>query len=768
MKTRLLFSTCFLAFCTSGAHAAKPHEAVKDKRDPSRPMEVFHVTAAHRQAGGGMMVQRTDPKTISTLTSAFIETQSPMSTPAGLIANLPGVVASSQGPLTTSFESFHIRGLDRTEIGVVYEGIPSANPFTYSVYTPSMVDTENMGAISVMQGSSDMNAPVYNAVGAQVTMSLRRPAKHRTLYAQASGGTKSVNKEFVRYDTGEIGHTGVYGFASGSYSSGNLWRGPGSVSRWHVDAALLKNWGHHSESELIFGYTKADQTSWLYPNLAQWQQYGIGYTASTDPTSPGYYQIYKSNTGSVYGALKNHFSFGQGLALDATAYTIRFNGPYSWGTPVPVSGGYIGTQQYSHLDGYAPSKGTIPAVVYNPWFTLSSGLTMVGSWKKSFNTLSVSYWYSYANQSAPRSYYPLSAQGQWTRSSGALTAFGGRSISEDQQNSMQQLNTLAINDKMSLLHDRLTIEAGLKTAMVSRQYTMDLPGAVPYKSVRNVFVPTPQVLLSYRFNDAHQLYINGTTGYRMPSSISSQVSTYSLFTGKPQSRPLDPYNPEFMIGEEIGYRYSGAFLGNIAYFHYDMTHHQITSTSYVPGSTAMISQPIDAGGQTADGVQLELATRPWHHVSLHATGQYMKSRIGNNVAYQGDYLPTKGKQEPGAPKFLATMGLSYDDGRNFGIFTMRYSDAQYATLMNDQGIPSYITADLSLGRNLPKFAHVAPKLMLNLINISNTHYLSSVYGYTAAAASHRGVYGRSLTGSQPTYEIGSGFAAVVSLSGTYE
>lgn len=333
---------------------------------------------------------------------------------------------------------------------------------------------------------------------------------------------------------------------------------------------------------------------------------------------------------------------------------------------------------------------------------------------------------------------------------------------------MQQSNTIALKDRISLLHDRLIFEAALKTGMFNRQYTMDLPGASPYKSVRNVFIPAPQVTMSYRFAPAHQVYINGTTGYRLPSSLSSQVSMISHFTGQPTSKPLDPYEPEYMIGEEIGYRYSGVMMANIAYFHYNMTHHQITSSMYQPGTTNMISQIIDAGGQQADGVQLELATRPWHHLSAYASGQYMTSRIGNNVSYQGDYLPTKGKQEPGAPKFLATAGLSYDDGANFGTFNLRYSDAQYATLMNDQSIPSYMTADISMGRRLPKIGRVSPKLMLNLINISDQHYLSGVYGYTAAANAHRGVYGSSLTGAQPTYDIGSGFAAVVSISGNYE
>ena len=88
--------------------------------------------------------------------------------------------------------------------------------------------------------------------------------------------------------------------------------------------------------------------------------------------------------------------------------------------------------------------------------------------------------------------------------------------------------------------------------------------------------------------------------------------------------------------------------------------------------------------------------------------------------------------------------------------------------MNDQSIPSYITSDISLGRYLPKIGRVRPKAMLSLMNVGDNHYLAQVNGFSGNATTTRGVYGKTLSASQPTYSVGTGFAAVVSVSGTFE
>ncbi|RFD21292.1 TonB-dependent receptor [Komagataeibacter melaceti] len=761
-----------------GKKQADPAVAKAKKQDDKTKEngEKIAVLSRRKVAGGGMMVRHTAAETVSSLSHDYIAMQSPTSTIESLIQTLPGVVSASEGPLTTSFSTIHIRGMAQAEIGVTLEGMPAANPFTYSTYTPSLVDSENMGQVNVMQGAVDINSPVYNATGAEVSASIRRPSSHQNIHISSSGGSYGTNKDFIRYDTGEIGHSGVRGFVSGSYSRSDMWRGEGDIRRWHVDAALTKSWSPGNESEAIFGFTQAAQGEWLYPSLANWKTYGVNYGLNNQyyAGDTHYVGLNGKNTGAIYGALKNHFSFGHGLSLDAEAYSVEFHGPYYYGESVPVSNGYVGSEKYSHLDdyknlpGYSPSNSKLTSVEVSNWYTISSGLTLVGHWKHKFNTLNFSYWYSYAQEAADQRFYPVNSSGKWSSHSAPLTANGGIPIDEDNENGLQQLSSFAVDDKMSFFHDRLTIDGGIRMAMVNRQYTQDLTAVTANKSIHNVFVPSPQVLISYRFNPRHQIYVNGTTGYHLPGSLSSQLATYSYSTGKATSLPMSDYKPEYMITEEVGYRYSGLMMANLAGFHYNVTNHQVSAESYEPGSTSTISQLINAGGMEAYGIQAELATHPWHHLSFYASGQYMHTKNGNNIAYEGDYLATKGKQEVGAPKFSGSLGLTYNDGVWFGNFNLQYTDSQYSTLMNDQSIPSYITANLGVGRNLPKVGRVAPKIKLNLINLGNEHYLSSMYGYTTNATTQHGVVsGKSFSGSQPTYVIGSPFVIMATLSADF-
>lgn len=752
---------------SSGGSKKKNH---KKESKIDEKGENISVLARRAEAGGGMMVRHVTPKTVSSLSHDYIEMQSPTSTIESLISVLPGVVSASESPLTTSFSTIHIRGMGQAEIGVTLDGIPGANPFTYSTYTPSLADSENIGQINVLQGAVDINSPVYNATGAEIQTSIRRPSEQQHVYASVTGASYGTNKDFIRYDTGEIGHSGVHAFVSGSYSRGDMWRGYGDIERWHVDAALTKRWAPGSDSEIIFGWTKAAQNEWLYPSLANWKTYGTSYGLSNNPSATNDYGLNGKNTGSVYGALKNHFSFGHGLSLDAEAYSMEFHGPYWYGeSNIPAVNGYIGTEKYSALDGCADLTGCtsksskVMAVEYERWTTISSGLTLVGAWKYKFNTLKFSYWYSYANEFADYRFYPVKGNGTWSASGPALSA-GGKYLDIDNENGLQQMNTLAVDDKLSFLNNRLTIDGGIRMAMANRQFTQDLPGATPYKSVRNLFVPAPQVLISYNISPNHQIYINGTTGYHLPAGAASQVPMYRYTSAQATSTPMKDYKAEYMITEELGYRYTGLLMANLAGFHYNTTNHQVSTSVYAPGSTNLITQLINAGGLEAFGVQAEIATHPWHHFSAYASGQYMYTRNGNNIAYSGDYLRTKGKEEVGAPRLSGSLGLTYNDGVWFGNFTLQYTGSQYATLMNDQKIPGYVTANLSVGRYLPKIGGVRPKIKLNLVNLGNEHYLSSMYGYTTNATTQIGINGTKIAASAPTYVIGSPFVAMGTVS----
>ena len=728
------------------------------------------VTVQAQHLAGGLMTLQTAPKSVSTVAGAAIAKRSPLLSPSSIIASLPGVQGNTEGPLSTENETIHIRGLDQSQIGILYEGIPTSDPFVYFDYSNSAVDPENLASVKVTQGSSDITAPTYNADGAQISLNLRDPSDRPEAYAETTAGTHSTVKEFARIDTGEIGHSGVSLFVSGSYSGGDLWRGPGTLSRWHMDDALMKSWGPNSWSKLVFSFDQSVQNEWLYPTLSQFQKLGDGYNLNSTyaPGDTLYYKLNTKHLQEVISTIENHLDLGHGLSIDANPYVDNDYGDNIYGQVVPAENGYDGTRQYAVLDNYPARSGNVTVESVHPFVSTISGLNLVGAWVDGGNTLKAAYNYSYVYHTEMQNQYPVPSNGLYTRNDGYLTVFGGTTLTPYNVSGVQQENAMTIDDTLRLFGGRLVIDGGIRTLIINRAFTQDVPGADPYKSTKNVFQPDPQLLISYQINRHDQLYVNGTTGVRLPSAYQSQLPVYSFTTAVPSSLPLSNYQPEYMIGEEIGFRHYGWISATVAAFNYNLTNHQINGEGFMPGSTIPITESFDAGGESARGIQAEAATKPVHHVSLYASGQYMTTEIGNNVFFGGDYLPTKGKQEVAAPKFIGAIGLNYDDGVSFATFDFRYSGSEYSTLMNDQGIPAYFTADASLGRYLPTVGHVRPKLMLSLLNLGDIHYLSGVYAFTpTAAVSTRGIFGHTIAGTQPTYLVGTGFTALVTLAATF-
>ncbi|WP_239021130.1 TonB-dependent receptor [Novacetimonas hansenii] len=751
----------------SGSSASHRPTTSQNKQPPQN--EELSVTAQHHNSGGGLLVRQTAPVSVSEVSRAYISKQVPTVSPTQLIASLPGVQAGNEGPLNTETETMHIRGLDQTQIGFLFEGVPVSDAFSYAPWASSMVDNENIASVKVTQGSVDLSAPLYNADGAIVSMQEIRPSDKFGGSVDFAGGTHSLQKQFIRLNSGEIGHSDVRAFASFSHSAGNLWRGMGNIERYHIDANLEKRWSKNSSSDIVFGYTTSHQNIYRNPSLAQWNQYGtsFNYDGKYKTGDSNYYAINERFTNVVFGAIHNDFALGNGLTLHVEPYTTFQSGPNNYGSTIPISGGYIGTQQYDHLDGYAAQSGTVTVESVHPWRQNTSGFTTNLNWKTKHNSLSVFYWYSYGGHTEYQDQYPLSATGSWNYGEKYLTANGMR-VTGYQENTRQQVNAIGIDDKVILLGGRLVLDAGFKASMASVTSTENLPGASPYKAGKNYFEPTPQFLASYNITKSDQVYMNATTSYRLPAGWSPYVQQFSMTSPKPSSQPTSNLNAEYFIGEEVGFRHNGPVNFSAAWFHYNLTNHQISSSSYLPGTSVLISTPISAGGEEAWGFQGEIGTRPWHHISAYASGQYLNTTIGNNVNAGTDYLPTKGKEEPGSPKWSGAIGLTYDDGTYFSNFNLRYQGKQYSTLMNDQKIPGYFTADLNIGRTLPSFhTHVHPRIMLNLVNMGGVNYLSSINGFGMTAVTQKGLQGNTVHASTPTYVVGSAFTAMVSLSADF-
>lgn len=722
--------------------------------------------------GGGLMPVQTAPKSRSGITRDFIAKQSPTSNPVSMIASLPGVVYSSNDPLGTNDDQqgMSVRGLDQTELGYLYEGIPAAAPIYLLPYTSQAADNENIQSITLQQGSPDLSSPLYNAVGGEIIEKLRDPSRNFGGFANFSYGSFSLKREFIRVDSGEIGHTGIRSFLSFSYRTADEWRGVGQTQRWHVDGKMVKEWGDGNRATLVLAYTDPKQYYLRAPTMAAWKKYGVNYNYDDKYTagSSNYYKLRENTKKSLFLGAPSNFTLNKHLSLTTTPFFAYSFGYDNGGTTLSRTGSYYGntpagTLQVTGLPSDS-SLSSIPAATIDTYHMYYSGINSVLSWKTKHNTLAVGYFYSYFDQSEPSAFEALSSTGRVASMYGEwpILTQDGQVLRQYDIHAIQQTNGIFINDTLSLLNDKLKITAGFKEMMVTRKETQNLPGAT-YQNGESHGEPLPQFTASYQITPHDQIYINGTTSFKMTASISSYTDRFSVSSGtQTRQHVLDP-KPEYAIGEELGYRHSGLVNIQAAFFNYNFTNRQLTTTTYYAGLP--VTESINAGGQTARGVQAEVGLRPWHHFSPYVSAQYLHATIDNNLQSGTDYLPTAGKIAIKSPEWTAAVGLNYDDGHLFGGFHMNYISKQYSTFMNDESIPSFETFNMNFGYRLHSVGFAKhPEITLNLLNIGNNGYLSGVSSISGNAKATKGVYGTTISGSSPSYYVGGGFAGVLSFS----
>ncbi|OUI81977.1 TonB-dependent receptor [Acetobacter tropicalis] len=718
--------------------------------------------------GGGLMPPQTAAKAISGVTRDFIAKQSPTSNALTLLKAMPGVVVSGSDSLGTSDRmNVSIRGLNQTELGTTFEGMPVGDRIYYSPFTSEWADTENLGFVNVAQGSADISAPVYNSVGGQINAGLRNPSDKFGGYLNLAGGTKSMNKEFGRIDTGYIGNSGIKNYTSFSHESNNNWRGTGGQKRYHVDTRFVKEWGNGNKIAPFVSWNLVRADLFTNPTMAQWKKYGISYNYD------GKYQFgnsmyqgfhfYRRQT--VMMAAPTNLHIAKGLTFSVTPYFNYGHGIINGGSTLSQDNSYLGNTPAGQLNLEHVVNGKATAENVDPYTQFGSGINAYLTWKKGINTLQFGAWYDYFDHNEATSYAEADANGNVGNSYGhtPILTQNGSILRSFDGHIIQQANGLFISDSLSLLHDKLLLNAGFKEVMIARNASSQLPGTTARVNAYTA-QPLPQVSASYKITPHDQIYINGTTAFREPASINSYIDIYSVATGKMSSTHNTNLNPEFSISEELGYRHTGFLNLSLAFFNYNFTNRQLSTSALVNGTPETFS--INAGGQTTRGVQGEIGLRPWHHFSPYVSAQYLHGSIDNNILQGSDYLPTKGKKPTMMPTFTGSIGLSYDDGTYFGNFALTYVGSQYTSLMNDEKMPSYETANVTLGYRYKDIgAAKHPQIQLNLMNIGNEHYLSGAYGIKTNAKATTGIRGTTIAAAgSPTYYVGGGFAAVVSVS----
>ncbi|QHM92471.1 TonB-dependent receptor [Acetobacter pasteurianus] len=726
----------------------------------------------HRAVGGGLMIKEDAPKSRSTVTAEYIAKQAAGLNPMQLIESLPGVNTTSTDPMGLSGGHMSMRGLTENQIGFELEGFPINDIGNYAVYPQEIVDPENLRTINVEQGSADLDSPHLNATGGAVNMYLRNPKDKLGGEIVGSYGNYNARRIFGRLDTGYVGNTNVKGFVSFSDATEHSWRGPGGQNKMHGETKWMSEWGQGNI--VSFSLVGNQSTGVLFPTtyMDTWQQQGIhnAYESKWDPKNPSknYYQLHRNPFTNIYASAPSTFTLTDHLTLTETPYFWYGNGNGGGAYNESLTSQQYGNETLTGSIGPYNASNTSSLLLYNPSNTQTyrPGSVTKLTLHTGINRLTVGYWFEYSKQLQTG---PFSLVDNETGKPDDLLGGGqnlilSNGVTAQYRDTLTQtrIHTMFIVDSISLLNNRLNLEAGLKYAVVNRQGHNFLPDTSTGPYINGSWQqPLPAASIRYKINDENQLFASSTTNFRIPMNTSLYDSgTFTPGVGY-STRANANMKPEISISEEFGWRYQGpTVMSSVSYFHYNFTNRLYQQTVVMPNGN-YYSRSFNGGNSHADGVDFEIGTRPiLYHIRPYFSAEYINARTDSNVAAGsgGDFVFSKGKFAPQTPKYQFALNLDYDDGHLFGGYSLKYVAKQYSTFVNDQHIPGYLTMNINVGYRFPDMgAFKSPTLKLNLRNITDRHYLGYVNGTAANALATTGMYGTSIKSGSSTFSIAAPF-----------
>ncbi|WP_249198090.1 TonB-dependent receptor [Gluconobacter wancherniae] len=787
---------------TSSTHRSRANDRSKENNAPSMmgstaPTDIHEEQvsvhgARHRQIAAGLMIKEDAPKSRSTVTQEFIETQANGSNPMQLIALLPGVNTSDQDPLGMTGGNMTMRGLTSQQIGFTLEGFPINDIGSYAVYPQEIVDAENLRTINVEQGSADLDSPHISATGGAVDMYLRDPMTHFGGKVVGSYGTYNMRRIFGRVDTGYVGHTNLRGYMSFSEAAEDMWRGPGSSNKMHGETKWVNKWGdgnvvsltivgNHSTG-VLFPSTRvtsaadmnAMNTGKGYNAMVNSMIKNNVYDAKWDPNNPSgnYYQLHRNPFTNIYASAPSTFKLSDNITLTETPYFWYGNGNGGGAYSTKFQNYQYGSEKLSASLGNYNASNTKSMLLYNPSNTQTyrPGSVTKITLHTGINRLEFGYWFEYSKQRQTGPYSLINPQtGQALDLLGGgpnLILSNGQTAEYRDTLTQTRIHTLFIADSLSLLNNRLNIEAGLKYTFVKRQGYNGLPDTSTGPYINGSWQqPLPAFSVRYKLNDENQLFASATTNFRIPMNTSLYDSG-AYYSGSGYSTKANPnQKTEYSISEEAGWRYQGpSVMSSITFFHYNFTNRLYTQVITQPNG-GYYTTSINGGGMHASGVDAEIGTRPFHNFRPYASFEYVDARTDNNLAASGgsvsDYVRSKGKYAPQTAKYQVGFNLDYDDGHFFSGFSLKYTGSQYATFTNDLKIPSYVRMNVHAGYRFKDMGFLKhPMLKLNIMNIANNHYLGFVSGAATNAKETIGVFGSKISGQSTSYMIASPFSVL--------
>lgn len=265
----LALSAALGAAAQDAATATNTKASAEAKADAAEQITVTGRTQRGKTPGGGLLPIETAPKAVQAITRDFIAKQVPTANSQQMLKELPSANVSDVDPWGLYSGQSTVRGMDETEIGWSVDGLPLNDIGGGQYYANEVLEAEDLDTVTLQPGATNIDSPTVNATAGIVIMKMLPPSHTPGWLIDATMGNHALNREYVRYNTGDIGNSDARGMIAFSHTYADMWRGPGNANKNHVDSKWIKDFNNGSQISLTVSYN--DQVNDSYENTPRWR-----------------------------------------------------------------------------------------------------------------------------------------------------------------------------------------------------------------------------------------------------------------------------------------------------------------------------------------------------------------------------------------------------------------------------------------------------------------------------------------------------------------
>ena len=733
-----------------------PEDAAPRAKEDAVRLGTITITGQGNKLGAGQILNEDAVKARSTVTKDATEKDRTTGNVYQALSLLPGVNTFNHDATGLFGGGFTMRGFGADQIGFTINGVPVNDSGSYSVFPQEYVDQENICTQSISQGSPDVESPHIGATGGSVNITNCDPENTRRFRVTQTVGGLKLSRTFVRADTGRFANDRAKVFMSYSHTEADKWKGAGDAKRDHFDAAFAFDFSPENRVLGSVMYNKAVNNNLQTFSLTQLNT--LGYFADYSPTfTPGhltpvrgtaqietgprspqqYYDLARNPFENAIVSVSGSFKLAENTYLKVQPYLWYGYGTGGVQQRILSETGFLNTTTgrlgaARDLNGDGDTLDSIIVANSSVTKTNRPGVTAEINQTLGAHQLKLGLWYERAQHRQTGPAVAVDANGNpadlWLRD-GRITRPDGSQFNSRDWLTVSPAWQAYFTDSYSFMGDRGLLQAGFRTLQVTRKFSnfANEGGSSDYSVEKRFNDVLPQIGVRFNLDAQQQVFANVGKNFRAPPNFAYAPTNGNVTITNGVAVITGDIKAETSITTDLGYRFqSKAITFSASAFNVDFKDRQ--ATAFDP--TTLKSIYTNAGKARARGLELELGTVPINGWSAYGSLTIQKSRVLNDIRTSAtSVLPTTGKQFSLTPQMLAGLSVQYADGPFYVRLKAKKTGRQYATLMNDEEVPSYMTADFDAGYKFANFSFIkSPQLRLSVSNVGDTKYRSPSSG----------------------------------------